>query len=174
MRIKLLHYFICWVFLLFYQIPLANAEIPKNDIFYLGVKALIHNTEGKILLLQRDPNRLKQTKKICWDLPGGRVQINESLENALKREVFEETGLKNLGRITPFEMSLTTIRIPAPNGDIGLIIAAYFCEIEGDLSIHISTEHVGFSWLDPKSAAEQLTASNYPKELTQKIANLQL
>ncbi len=174
MRLKLFQNLACWILPLFSQLPLlAGGEVPENDTFYLGAKALIHNSEGKILLLQRDPNRLKKTRGACWDLPGGRVQKNESVESALKREVYEETGLKNLFRITPFEMVLSTIRVSTPEGDVGLIFAVHLCEIDKDSVIHLSAEHVSFSWFDPKKAAEQLAAANYPEELTQKIAKLE-
>ncbi len=44
---------------------------------------------NKILLIKRrdDPDRIQ------WAIPGGKVEINETLEEALKREMKEETGL---------------------------------------------------------------------------------
>jgi len=47
---------------------------------------LIEN--GKILLLQE-----KVTNKRAWSLPGGKLEIGESLEDCLIREMQEETGL---------------------------------------------------------------------------------
>ncbi|QOR36863.1 NUDIX hydrolase [Clostridium sp. 'deep sea'] len=45
--------------------------------------------KGKILLVQQyvDDNRK-------WSLPGGRVEKRESIQQALVREMFEETGLQ--------------------------------------------------------------------------------
>ncbi len=142
----------------------------KEDTFHLGVKALLFNQQGKLLLLQLDPKKYKNTPDICWDIPGGRIQKNESLEEALKREVYEETGLRHLTKITPFTMSLTNIRISVPNGDVGLIYAIYLCEVEVDVSIQLSQEHVHFGWFEPSKSAELLT--NYPRELSEKIAKL--
>ena len=53
------------------------------------VGALVHDADGRLLLIQRghDPHRGR------WTLPGGRVEAGESLEQAVVREVREETGL---------------------------------------------------------------------------------
>lgn len=51
----------------------------------------IHDNELKVLLIKRalDPFRGK------WAIPGGFVKIEETLEDAAKRELTEETGVKN-------------------------------------------------------------------------------
>lgn len=52
-----------------------------------AVKALVER-DGKILALRQ------KTKEFnYWDLPGGRIEGNENPEQALEREVMEETGL---------------------------------------------------------------------------------
>ena len=47
---------------------------------------------AKLLLLQR--NIIKFNGKEIWDLPGGRIQKKESLEEALKREVITSCPLE--------------------------------------------------------------------------------
>jgi ADP-ribose pyrophosphatase YjhB (NUDIX family) len=51
-----------------------------------GVAAIIQDAAGKILLQRRSDNGL-------WGLPGGSVEIGESVRDAIIREVREETGL---------------------------------------------------------------------------------
>jgi ADP-ribose pyrophosphatase YjhB (NUDIX family) len=56
----------------------------------LGVAAIVHDLGYNILLGRRgkDPNRG------LFVLPGGGVEDGESLEEALKRELLEETGIE--------------------------------------------------------------------------------
>lgn len=62
-------------------------EIGSRRIFVPGVRAIIVNDAGDILLQRRRDNAL-------WGLPGGSVEIDETAVEALKREVKEETALK--------------------------------------------------------------------------------
>jgi ADP-ribose pyrophosphatase YjhB (NUDIX family) len=54
------------------------------------VGAVIHDPAGRLLLIRRghDPHRG------LWSLPGGRIEAGESPEQAVVREVREETGLE--------------------------------------------------------------------------------
>jgi 8-oxo-dGTP diphosphatase len=53
---------------------------------------IISKKENKILLIKR----LNQPFKDFWALPGGFIEMEETLLESVEREVFEETGLKNL------------------------------------------------------------------------------
>ena len=54
----------------------------------LGVGACIVK-DGKLLLLRR----LRNPEAGCWSIPGGKIDFLEPIEDALRREVAEETGL---------------------------------------------------------------------------------
>jgi len=62
---------------------------------FLGVGALIFEA-GKILLVERG----KEPLKGYWSIPGGIVETGEKLEDAIRREVIEETGL----HVEPYSM----------------------------------------------------------------------
>jgi len=52
----------------------------------------VQNNELKVLLVKRKFEPFKD----MWAIPGGFVKIDESLENAAKRKLEEETGVKNI------------------------------------------------------------------------------
>ena len=63
----------------------------------LGVGVLIVK-ENKILLGLRNPDKMKASSELqgqgTWTMPGGKVEFMETLVNAAKRELEEETNLK--------------------------------------------------------------------------------
>jgi 8-oxo-dGTP diphosphatase len=55
----------------------------------LAVGAVVVRDDGAVLLVQRG----RPPREGTWSLPGGKVEMGESLEDAVRREVMEETGL---------------------------------------------------------------------------------
>jgi 8-oxo-dGTP diphosphatase len=62
-------------------------EYPAAPIVAVGAIIL---DEDRILLIRRD----REPAKGLWTFPGGAVELGESLEEAVKREAVEETGLQ--------------------------------------------------------------------------------
>lgn len=56
----------------------------------VAVDAIVVNGKGEILLLKRKINPFRG----LWVVPGGHVEYGETVEEAVIREVLEETGLK--------------------------------------------------------------------------------
>jgi ADP-ribose pyrophosphatase YjhB (NUDIX family) len=56
-------------------------------------RALIVNKESKILLQRFEFSKINGNK-ILWVTPGGGLKDNESYEDALERELYEELGIK--------------------------------------------------------------------------------
>jgi len=56
----------------------------KNDyLFRISMKSLVHNDEGHILVV-------KESGRDWWDLPGGGMDHEESIKDAIARELYEE------------------------------------------------------------------------------------
>jgi len=61
--------------------------VGSRRVFVPGVRAIIVNSNGEILLQYRLDNAR-------WGLPGGSVELDETALEALRREVREETSLE--------------------------------------------------------------------------------
>jgi ADP-ribose pyrophosphatase YjhB (NUDIX family) len=62
----------------------APEQLPKHSV---SVAAAILDDEGRFLVIRRADNGR-------WEPPGGVLELNESVEDGLIREVAEETGLQ--------------------------------------------------------------------------------
>ena len=64
-----------------------SAISRKNDyLFRLSIKALVQNEYGEVLVV-------KETGRGWWDLPGGGMDHEESIKDAIARELKEEVNL---------------------------------------------------------------------------------
>lgn len=63
-------------------------QMSRRHIRVVG--AMIERSGGRYLITQRPPNA---SLPLLWEFPGGRVEENESDEEALARELQEEMGI---------------------------------------------------------------------------------
>jgi len=65
----------------------------SNIILQVGVKVVLRNSEGKILILKRTEEKYGKMSG-SWDFVGGRIDPGTDLIENLKREIKEETQLE--------------------------------------------------------------------------------
>ncbi len=108
-----------------------------------GVAAMIRNGQGQILLQRRSDNGL-------WGLPGGSVEIGESVQQAIVREVEEETGLGvEVERLIGVYSDPAVQVVRYPDGNVVHYISTLFaCRIlEG--SLRTCEETLELDYFDP-------------------------
>ena len=88
----------------------VRALVGTERIFNPGVRALIVNSAGEILLQRRSDTG-------HWCLPAGGVELGETAFEALRREIFEETGLTVLEAEPMALYSGPGQQFEYPNGD---------------------------------------------------------
>lgn len=138
------------------------------QLFHVGIKALCQNKDGKYLLLQVNPKKLEGGQPAYWDIPGGRIEEDGTVEETLKRELKEEIGVDKSSKPAFFTAVVSNIKIPIDNGEVGLVLMIYTLQLDDDTDIKISDEHISYEWVDSQVAAERL-AHKYPAEFTSRF-----
>ena len=96
---------------------------PKRPL--VGVGAIIIR-RGRILMAQRGNEPLKG----WWSLPGGLLEIGESLQDAVCREVREETGLE-VQALEIFEVFERIMRDASGAPEYHYVLIDYLCRVTG-------------------------------------------
>lgn len=102
------------------------------------VCALIQNDDGKIFCCQRGPGRALEGK---WEFPGGKIEPNETQEQAIVREIKEElkSKIEVIKYIGVSNYDYTELEKP-----FSITMYAYLCKlISGNLAL---TEHISSKW----------------------------
>ena len=104
----------------------------------LRVVAAVIHAEGKVFATQRGYGEYKDG----WEVPGGKIEVGETPEDAVRREIREE-----LDTDISVEELIDTIEYDYPN--FHLSMDCFWCEIVcGDLNLK---EHEAARWLDKES-----------------------
>lgn len=122
--------------------------IPGKDYVGLGVGALIVRNGKVLMLLRTDACR---NNRGLWTIPGGMVETFERLEDALKREVKEETGLI----VTSLEF--LTVSDRTFDGEHWVSIL-YRCGTEGEPVNMEPDKHGEIAWQDLDDLPGDITA----------------
>lgn len=107
-------------------------------ILQVGVKALLKNSEGKYLLLRRNPEKYPEAGA-TWDIVGGRIDAGRPLLDNLQREIREETGLE-LTSTPRLVAAQDILKIRGKH----VVRLTYIGEINGDPQL--DDEHTDSGW----------------------------
>lgn len=133
-------------------------RIPPEPV---RLSAGLLRRDGRLLLCHRHPGRSNFPN--VWDLPGGHVDLGESLADALVRELDEELGI----RIDPPEgLPWTTLRDTTFDLHVFLVD-----QWQGEPQNVALDEHDEIRWFDPGELAELEFAESSYLPLLQRAAS---
>ncbi|HPC31040.1 MAG TPA: NUDIX domain-containing protein [Candidatus Paceibacterota bacterium] len=121
-----------------------------------GILIFRKTDKGREYLLLHYPS-LKEGKDY-WEFPKGHLEGKEKPEEAAIRELEEETGLKIKKLIPGFKKKIKYF-FRKDNQIIFKIVYYFLAETE-DKKVKISSEHLGFQWLNPDKAKKLVKFKN--------------
>ena len=121
-----------------------NTQLPRHSV---SVGGAIIDEQGRALLIQRRDNH-------HWEPPGGVLELAESIEDGLRREVREETGL---------DIEPGTLSGVYKNMSRGVVALVFRCKATGG-QLTTNDEVTAFRWAD-EDTIRQLTTEAFAVRL---------
>jgi mutator protein MutT len=121
------------------------------DFIGVGVGAVIVNERGEIFLSKRGPKA--RNERGAWEFPGGAVEFGERLADALKREIYEEFGIRV--EVGPL---LDVFDHILPDEGQHWVSPTFICRlISGEPSIHEPEKCSAIGWFSPDQVPDQIS-----------------
>ncbi|GAB90160.1 NUDIX hydrolase [Gordonia rhizosphera] len=115
---------------------LTEMELPKH---FVSVAGVVIDDYGRILVIKRRDDG-------TWQIPGGVLELDESIEDGVKREIEEESGIVvRVGRLSGVYKNLTR----------GVVSLVYLCEPIGGHG-RLSEESCAVEWVRVDEARRRL------------------
>jgi len=125
---------------------------------------MIEETSAGALIFRDDPIRLTRLYLVLhypaghWDFPKGAVEKGETQEQAAKREIMEETGIRVDSFILGFKKEIEYYYRRQNNLAHKRVI--FFLAVTSETKVRISFEHSGYDWLTYDQLLRRLTFEN--------------
>ena len=123
--------------------------IQGKDYIGVGCGAFILNEKNELLMQLRN----KSPEKEYWSIPGGKVEMFETFEQAIKREVKEETGVE-----VQVVCELGICNHIIENEQKHWVSPSYLCKIiKGEPQILEPTKHLDMKWFSLENLPDKIT-----------------
>jgi 8-oxo-dGTP pyrophosphatase MutT (NUDIX family) len=115
---------------------LSGGPVESSVVNAVGVWFYAVNTGRYLYLMRNDPKHPGS-----WGLPGGRIEPNESLRDAMFRECQEELGfVPDFIRLVPIEKFTTVDGVFAYH--------TFYCSVAQEFVPQLNHEHLGYAWIN--------------------------
>jgi 8-oxo-dGTP diphosphatase len=127
--------------------PRAESERRYPSRPLVGVGAVIFGSDGAVVLVKRRHEPLAGQ----WSLPGGMLELGETLEAGVEREMFEETGLHvDVGPVV--EVFDRILLDDEGRVRYHFVLVDYVCTVRGG-SLTAGSDVSDVIWADPAALA---------------------
>ena len=123
----------------------SGATQPRDGALrpVVTVGALIFNSKGEVLMI-----RTHKWSNL-WGIPGGKTKLGETSEEALRREIKEETDLDVAD--VRFVLVQDCIHSPEFYRDAHFVLLNYSCRCVGSEAVRLNDEAVEWRWVAPNA-----------------------
>ncbi|NUK36403.1 NUDIX domain-containing protein [Streptomyces lunaelactis] len=115
----------------------AGQSTPLHSVSVAGA---VVREDGRLLAIRRADNG-------TWELPGGILELTESPEAGVTREVLEETGI---------HVEVDELSGVYKNTTRGIVALVFRCKPSGGIE-RTSDESTAVAWLTPEEVAERMS-----------------
>lgn len=133
---------------------------PKGGLFEMTVKAVIIRDEKDVLLLKRSKNSVVFPGK--YDLPGGSIENGETMQEAMRREIKEETGIEV--EVGPIIYAFDFLKDGKEKEEIGHGKGIRFIAFHKSGEVKLNEENDTFEWADIDEAIKKLDEKGYERD----------
>jgi 8-oxo-dGTP pyrophosphatase MutT (NUDIX family) len=110
---------------------MENSAVTAVGVWFYSV-----STQRYLYLLRNDSRHPGS-----WGLPGGKIELGESLMQTMVRECTEELGaMPEYLRLVPIEKFTST--------DKGFVYHTFFCSVADEFCPRLNEEHIGWAWIN--------------------------
>ncbi|MET9698466.1 NUDIX domain-containing protein [Streptomyces sp. NPDC006529] len=110
---------------------------PRHSVSVAGV---VVRDDGRLLAIRRADNG-------AWELPGGVLELEETPEEGVRREIREESGI---------EVEVAELTGVYKNVTVGVVALVFRCKPSGGAE-RTSDESTAVQWLTPEEVSERMS-----------------
>lgn len=115
---------------------LPRRRMEPSVVNAVGVWFRSNQTGRYLYLLRNDPKHPG-----AWGLPGGKIEVGETLLGGMERECQEELGrFPDYQRLIPIEKFTSA--------DSAFVYHTFVCVVESEFVPVLNDEHLGYAWID--------------------------
>ncbi|WP_405459550.1 NUDIX domain-containing protein [Streptomyces sp. NBC_00101] len=117
-----------------------SQEATTPPLHSVSVAGVVVREDGRLLAIRRADNG-------TWELPGGILELDETPEAGVAREVLEETGIHvEIDELTGVYKNMTR----------GIVALVFRCKLSGGTE-RTSSETTAVSWLTPDEVTDRMS-----------------